>query len=77
MSLRETDPLLDSNGLLEAPRRNSVVGPRFSHFVKANAGFLLVASAQAFFALKNVAVKSLHKVEPPVSTLEVRIDGAF
>lgn len=39
--------------------------------VKNNVGLLLVASAQAFFAFMGVAVKILHKIDPPVSTLQV------
>lgn len=41
-------------------------------FVKNNIGLLLVASAQAFFSFMGVAVKILHKIDPPVSTLQVR-----
>lgn len=40
-------------------------------FVRANAGLLLVASSQAFFALMNVAVKKLNSLDTPVPTLEV------
>ncbi|KAI5119682.1 hypothetical protein M0805_009626 [Coniferiporia weirii] len=39
--------------------------------VKANAGLLLVAASQAFFALMNVAVKKLKSLDPPVPTLEL------
>ncbi|THH03429.1 hypothetical protein EW145_g6262 [Phellinidium pouzarii] len=39
--------------------------------VKANAGLLLVAASQAFFALMNVAVKKLNSLDPPVPTLEL------
>lgn len=41
-------------------------------FVRTNAGLLLVASSQLFFALMNVAVKKLNSLDPPVSALEVR-----
>ena len=37
-----------------------------------NAGLLLVAASQAFFALMNVAVKKLNSLDPPVPALEVR-----
>lgn len=41
--------------------------------VRANAGLLLVASSQAFFALMNVAVKKLKSLDTPVPTLEVSV----
>jgi hypothetical protein len=40
--------------------------------IQNNAGLLLVASSQAFFAMMNAAVKKLNNLDPPVSALEVR-----
>ncbi|KAA1470827.1 DUF6-domain-containing protein [Dentipellis sp. KUC8613] len=40
-------------------------------FVENNAGLLLVASAQLFFSLMNVAVKALNNLDKPVPTLEL------
>lgn len=40
--------------------------------VQRNAGLLLVAASQIFFALMNVTVKALNSMDPPVSALEVR-----
>jgi len=42
-------------------------------FFKRNTGLLLVAAAQAFLSLMNVAVKKLNSIDPPVPTLEVRL----
>jgi len=39
--------------------------------VRANTGLLLVVVAQACFAMMNTAVQRLHKVDPPVTTLQV------
>lgn len=51
---------------------------RFQHvsdstlsFLNVNAGLLLVAASQAFFASMNTAVKKLNNLDPPVSALEV------
>lgn len=40
-------------------------------FLNVNAGLLLVAASQAFFASMNTAVKKLNNLDPPVSALEV------
>ncbi|KAH9939623.1 EamA-like transporter family-domain-containing protein [Epithele typhae] len=40
-------------------------------FVKANYGLSLVASAQIFFALMNVGVKTLNTLDPPVPPIEL------
>lgn len=45
---------------------------RFQGFVDNNAGLLLVALAQLFFAFVNVSVKVLKDVDVPMPTLEVR-----
>ena len=42
-----------------------------SSFIRTNAGLLLVAASQGFFALMNVAVKKLNSLDPPVPPLEV------
>jgi hypothetical protein len=42
-------------------------------FVADNAGLLLVALSQFFFALMNVMVKKLNALDPPVPPLEVRL----
>lgn len=49
---------------------NTVVQKCLS-FVRTNAGLLLVAASQGFFALMNVAVKKLNSLDPPVPALEV------
>ena len=43
------------------------------YFLNSNAGLLLVASSQAFFAAMNTAVKKLNSLDPPVSALEVSV----
>ena len=43
------------------------------YFLNSNAGLLLVASSQAFFAAMNTAVKKLNSLDPPVSALEVGV----
>ena len=42
-------------------------------FGRRNAGLLLIALAQAFFAFMNVSVKLLNELDPPVPPLEVRL----
>ncbi|GJE93527.1 DMT family transporter [Phanerochaete sordida] len=39
--------------------------------VKNNTGMLLVAGSQGFFALMNVAVKTLNNLDPPVTAMEL------
>ncbi|KAL5480376.1 hypothetical protein ACEPAI_1646 [Sanghuangporus weigelae] len=43
---------------------------RCAELVQVNAGLLLVAASQAFFALMNAAVKKLNSLDPPVPALE-------
>jgi hypothetical protein len=52
--------------------RTQVFWTALKDFVDNNAGLLLVALAQFFFALVNVSVKKLNSIDPPVPTLEVR-----
>ncbi|KAL5501012.1 hypothetical protein ACEPAH_9399 [Sanghuangporus vaninii] len=74
-------PIVDDTSLsiLHAKRRviepvlNSVtaIWGRCTELVRVNAGLLLVAASQAFFALMNVAVKKLNSLDPPVPALEL------
>lgn len=41
-------------------------------FVDNNAGLLLVALAQLFFAFVNVSIKVLKEIDTPIATLQVR-----
>ena len=40
-----------------------------------NEGLLLVAAGEAFFAMTDAIVKTLQKVDPPVATLQVRLQS--
>lgn len=46
---------------------------RTADVVNNNAGLMLVAASQAFFAMMNIAVKKLNGLDPPVPALEVRM----
>ena len=59
-------------GYTIAQRCRSTLGSSL-YFLNSNAGLLLVASSQAFFAAMNTAVKKLNSLDPPVSALEVRV----
>jgi hypothetical protein len=48
------------------------LAPAVREFVRSNAGLLLIALSQAFFAFMNVSVKVLNGLDPPVAALEVR-----
>lgn len=45
----------------------------FRFFYEENTGLLLITASQAFFSAMDVAVKKLHTVDPPVSTLQVGV----
>ncbi|KAI5119675.1 hypothetical protein M0805_009619 [Coniferiporia weirii] len=64
-SSKSAKMLRPSTNLMHASTQKS------SNIVKANAGLLLVAASQAFFALMNAAVKELKSLDPPVPTLEL------
>ncbi|KAL5514086.1 hypothetical protein ACEPAG_2847 [Sanghuangporus baumii] len=49
----------------------TVIWRRCTELVQVNAGLLLVAASQAFFALMNAAVKKLNSLDPPVPALEL------
>jgi len=38
-----------------------------------NSGLLYVVASQAFFSMMDTAVKKLHRIDPPVTTLQVRL----
>ncbi|KAF8883036.1 EamA-like transporter family-domain-containing protein [Infundibulicybe gibba] len=44
---------------------------RTREIIESNTGLLLVAASQAFMSLINVAVKKLHFIDPPVSTMQL------
>lgn len=54
-------------------QRFQLVSDSVLYFLNVNAGLLLVAASQAFFAAMNTAVKKLNNLDPPVSALEVSI----
>jgi len=60
----------DPTGLL-APSRP--LGSWAREVVLENTGLLLVAASQLFFALMNVAVQKLNRLNPSVTTLEVQL----
>ncbi|KAF8881633.1 EamA-like transporter family-domain-containing protein [Infundibulicybe gibba] len=45
--------------------------PRTREIIESNTGLLLVVASQAFFSLVNMAVKRLHFIDPPVSTMQL------
>ena len=42
-----------------------------------NTGLLLIVAAQAFFAVADATVKILRKVDPPVTTMQVRLNSQY
>lgn len=42
-------------------------------FVNENTGLLFIVAAMVFFAMMDTAVIKLHKTDPPVTTLQVRL----
>lgn len=43
--------------------------------INQNTGLLLVVAAMVFFSMMDVAVIKLHKTDPPVTTLQVRLSS--
>lgn len=66
-----SSPLNDVDEEEEIPSKCLSTLSVVSDFMKNNIGLLLVAAAQAFFSFMGVAVKILHRIDPPVSTLQV------
>lgn len=70
---RTLDRHAEKVSVLKSAQRSVMIAvERCRGLVQSNAGLLLVAAAQAFFALMNTAVKKLNSLEPPVPPLEVR-----
>ncbi|KAF8883038.1 hypothetical protein BD779DRAFT_899098 [Infundibulicybe gibba] len=44
---------------------------RIREIIESNTGLLLITASQAFASLANVAVKKLHSIDPPTSTVQV------
>jgi hypothetical protein len=72
----ETSPLLPPNhALVSRLRFSERWRSAASAFLDRNAGLLLVATAQFFFAASNVCVKWLNGLDEQVPILEVRGDS--
>ena len=73
----EASPLLHPEGSQEPPRNASgrwlAAQLPASAFLDNNAGLLLVAASQFFFAAMGISVKWLNNLDNPVPTLEVCI----
>jgi hypothetical protein len=70
------EPLIDTEETVEASKWTMKKRSLFSsvgEFVSDNTGLLLVLLSQVFFSMMNAAVKQLSTIDPPVSTLQVRI----
>ncbi|KAF8883041.1 hypothetical protein BD779DRAFT_1674756 [Infundibulicybe gibba] len=81
-------PLDSSNSVDYPPTRTGSPSPgvaaiirtkwksTFSHvrdIIESNAGLLFVSASQGCLSLVNVAVKKLHTIDPPVSTMQARL----
>ncbi|KAG6819206.1 hypothetical protein H0H93_014346 [Arthromyces matolae] len=67
-----TPPEETANGVLDhTPSFWQAWQHSVAETLKANTGLLLIAAAQAFFSMMNVAVKILNSIDPPVPTLEL------
>lgn len=64
---------LSALDLEEIRGRGTSILDSVREFRHRNAGLLLIALAQAFFAFMNVSVKLLNDLDPPVPPLEVRL----
>lgn len=63
----------DSDGVIENDsNKSSAPG-----FIARNAGMLLILSSQFFFALMNISVKMLNRLDPPIHALEVGLSLFF
>lgn len=56
---------------LEEPKWRTMLR-KAKEMVESNIGLLCVIASMAFFAMMDVAVKKLHNIDPPVSTLQAR-----
>lgn len=56
----------------QEPKWRTVFG-KAKEMVENNIGLLCVIASMAFFAMMDVAVKKLHNIDPPVSTLQARL----
>lgn len=68
------NPLPDVNFELggQEPKWRTMWG-KAKEMVENNIGLLCVIASMAFFAMMDVAVKKLHNIDPPVSTLQARL----
>jgi len=70
----EREPLLAQNTdeVIEKLSRLQVFLKAAREVAERNTGLLLIVASEAFFAMMEAAVKILQKVEPPVTTFQVR-----
>jgi hypothetical protein len=69
-------PVLASEARVWFSKQTLLLGSvihRTADVINNNAGLMLVAASQAFFAMMNVAVKKLNGLDPPVPVFEVRM----
>jgi hypothetical protein len=70
----EREPLLAQNTgeVIEKLSRLQVFLKGAREVAERNTGLLIIVASAAFFAMMEAAVKFLQKVEPPVTTFQVR-----
>jgi hypothetical protein len=66
----EREPLLPQNTVKRLSRLELLNDAR--EVAQKNTGLLLIVAGEAFFAIADAIVQTLQKVDPPVTTLQVR-----
>lgn len=75
----EREPLLPQNTVenIKKLSRLDIVLSGAREVAQRNTGLLLIVAAQAFFSVVDAIVKILQKVDPPVTTMEVRLRSQY
>ena len=79
LNVGEREPLLSQNtgeDVKTLSRLDALLSDA-REVAERNTGLLLVVAAQAFFCVVDAAVKVLQKVDPPVTTMQVRLKSQY
>jgi len=71
----EREPLLPQNTVKRLSRMETLNDAR--EVAQRNTGLLLIVAGEAFFAIADAIVQTLQKVDPPVTTLQVRLKSKW
>ena len=75
----EREPLLSQNTGEDAKilSRLDALLSDAREVVQRNTGLLLIVAAQALFSVEDAIVQILHKVDPPMTTMQVRLNFQY